>query len=433
MKPLLSVPDASGLAPLELPEALSRQAEDNSRPPPSQDAVSRFLAAMGEPQSMAGFVESVKLKAESHHAPSAETSVDLTEPGIDAETGNGKRGTGAMARPVSDVRPDVSASPSPLSASPSTALAPAGALEASLVASSAPAGALEASLVASSAPTGALEASLVASSAPAGEALPIPDDVSGNEERGTEATVQVFNGPAVQRSSGPTVQRPNVQIEALPVPDDVQVPGNEEQGTEATVQGLNGPTVQRSSGPTVQRSSGPTVQRTHGPAVQRTHDLTNKRTNVQATEEPTPLQAAPVAMPNETIRAGTASEAASASAVALEIDPAAATARTQELVDAALVVADTILVTPSLVRGEGEVTIRLRPTVLDGSEIRIEAKGESLTVALTPSTDQVQRFAEQSQARFAAELSERIPSFQIAIVVNSRQTTARRDLRDETA
>ncbi len=119
--------------------------------------------------------------------------------------------------------------------------------------------------------------------------------------------------------------------------------------------------------------------------------------------------------------------------VEVEIDPASATARTQELVDAAAVVADTILVTPSLVQGEGEVTIRLRPTVLDGSEIRLEAKGEAITVALTPATSEVQRLAEQSQTRFAAELSERIPSFQIAVVVNPRQATSKRDLRDETA
>jgi hypothetical protein len=138
-------------------------------------------------------------------------------------------------------------------------------------------------------------------------------------------------------------------------------------------------------------------------------------------------------MLNETARTAAASAASPTVAVELEIDPTAATARTQELVDAAAVVADTILVTPSLVHGEGEVTIRLRPTVLDGSEIRLEAKGESITVALTPATAEVQRLAEQSQARFAAELSERIPSFQIAVVVNPRQTTSRRDLRDETA
>jgi flagellar hook-length control protein FliK len=119
--------------------------------------------------------------------------------------------------------------------------------------------------------------------------------------------------------------------------------------------------------------------------------------------------------------------------VEVEIDPASASARTQELVDAAAVVADTILVTPSLVHGEGEVTIRLRPTVLGGSEIRLEAKGEAITVALTPATVEVQRLAEQSQARFAAELSERIPSFQIAVVINPRPNVSRRDLRDETA
>jgi hypothetical protein len=116
----------------------------------------------------------------------------------------------------------------------------------------------------------------------------------------------------------------------------------------------------------------------------------------------------------------------------LEIDPASATARTQELVEAADAIADTVLVTPSLVKGEGQITIRLKPTVLDGSEFRIEAKGTSITVTLAPATAEVQRLAEQCQARFASSLAERIPSFQIAVAINPR-AAVRKDLRDETA
>ena len=161
----------------------------------------------------------------------------------------------------------------------------------------------------------------------------------------------------------------------------------------------------------------------------RTQSATEKpeSDNVSATSIPATFQ--PFSLPTTS----TPEPHAVDGVVEVEIDPASASARTQELVDAAAVVADTILVTPSLVHGEGEVTIRLRPTVLGGSEIRLEAKGEAITVALTPATVEVQRLAEQSQARFAAELSERIPSFQIAVVINPRHNVSRRDLRDETA
>ena len=118
--------------------------------------------------------------------------------------------------------------------------------------------------------------------------------------------------------------------------------------------------------------------------------------------------------------------AASVQAVSLEIDPAAATARTHELVEAASQVADTILVTPSLVHGEGEVTIRLRPTVLDGSEIRLEAKDSSITVTVTPATPSVAQAVEQSRVQFEQQLVERMPSFQFAVLVEDVRGTGRK-------
>jgi len=120
-----------------------------------------------------------------------------------------------------------------------------------------------------------------------------------------------------------------------------------------------------------------------------------------------------------------ASSAPVAGVVSLEIDPSAATARTHELVEAASQVADTIMVTPSLVRGEGEITIRLKPTVLDGSEIRLEAKGTSITVAITPATPSAAQVIVQSQAQFEQALVERLPSFQIAVTVATTKTSRR--------
>ena len=134
-----------------------------------------------------------------------------------------------------------------------------------------------------------------------------------------------------------------------------------------------------------------------------------------------PLQAAPVVVPV----APDAAPTAVAGAVSIEIDPAAATAKTRELVDAAAQVADTILVTPSLVRGEGAITIQLKPTVLDGSEIRLEAKGSAITVAITPATPSVAQVIAQSQAQFEQALVERLPSFQIAVTMAPTKSVRR--------
>ena len=103
--------------------------------------------------------------------------------------------------------------------------------------------------------------------------------------------------------------------------------------------------------------------------------------------------------------------------VSIEVDPAAATAKTHELVEAAAQVADTILVTPSLVRGEGESTIQPKTRILDGSEIRMEAKGSAITVAITPATPSVAQVIAQAQVQFEQTLVERLPSFQIAVTV----------------
>ena len=128
------------------------------------------------------------------------------------------------------------------------------------------------------------------------------------------------------------------------------------------------------------------------------------------------LQAAPVAaafVPTD------AAPVAVDAPVAIEIDPAAATARTHELVEAATQVADTILVTPSLIHGEGEISIQLKPTVLDGSQIRLEAKGSTIAVAITPATPAAAQAIAQAKDQFEQTLAERIPSFQIAVSVEN--------------
>ena len=116
----------------------------------------------------------------------------------------------------------------------------------------------------------------------------------------------------------------------------------------------------------------------------------------------------------------------------IEIDPSAATARTSELTEAASAVAKTISVTPALSRGDGEVVIRLKPTVLDGSEIRIEAKGSAITIDISPASAEAAQIVERSQAQFAQQLAERMPSFQFTVATTTRQSYDRKATSNET-
>ena len=121
--------------------------------------------------------------------------------------------------------------------------------------------------------------------------------------------------------------------------------------------------------------------------------------------------AAPTAAPVTAVEAVVAAFTPSA---ARAVEPA------QVLVEAARAVADTLLVTPGLLRGEGEIRIQLRPDVLDGTEIHIVVAGRQLTVAFTPPTPDLVALIEQSRPQLTAHLAERIHSFQIAVDVRRR-------------
>lgn len=121
--------------------------------------------------------------------------------------------------------------------------------------------------------------------------------------------------------------------------------------------------------------------------------------------------AAPTAVP---VTAVEAVVAAFTPSVTRAVEPA------QVLVEAARAVADTLLVTPGLLRGEGEIRIQLRPDVLDGTEIHIVVAGRQLTVAFTPPTPDLVALIEQSRPQLTAHLAERIHSFQIAVDVRRR-------------
>ena len=125
-----------------------------------------------------------------------------------------------------------------------------------------------------------------------------------------------------------------------------------------------------------------------------------------------PLQAAPIDFPV----ASAAVRQVVADAKVATVD--AATARTQVLVDAVEAVCDTILVSPGLLRGQGEIRIQLKPEVLSGTEIHIEARGATLTVAFHPTTQDAATVLQQNIAQFEQHLAGRIHNYQIAARVN---------------
>ena len=227
-------------------------------------------------------------------------------------------------------------------------------------------------------------------------------------------TLQPTNDiPATQPTTNIPVQQPTATLQSQQPTEGAQLAN---EATTASVAAT--PTDNRQQ---VTRTD--PEQSVRGP-VRSIRQTTDDKQVLLATDNVTaPLQAAPVVVPV----APDAAPTAVTSVVSIEIDPAAATAKTRELVDAAAQVADTILVTPSLVSGEGEITIQLKPNVLDGSEIRLEAKGTTITVAITPATPSIAQVIAQSQAQFEQTLVERLPSFQIAVTVAPTKSIRRNE------
>ena len=95
------------------------------------------------------------------------------------------------------------------------------------------------------------------------------------------------------------------------------------------------------------------------------------------------------------------------------------------IVETVEAVCDAILVSPGILRGEGEIRIQLKPQVLDGTEIRLEVKGHALTVAFNPATSEAQQILEQNLPMFEQHLAGRIHNYQIAVSLKKEKNNER--------
>jgi len=90
------------------------------------------------------------------------------------------------------------------------------------------------------------------------------------------------------------------------------------------------------------------------------------------------------------------------------------------LVQAAEAVADTLLVTPGLLRGQGEVLVRLRPDVLDGTEVKISVTGRQLDVVFQPQTVDMAVMIENCRVQLVQHLAAKIVSFNVSVDVRKK-------------
>ena len=78
---------------------------------------------------------------------------------------------------------------------------------------------------------------------------------------------------------------------------------------------------------------------------------------------------------------------------------------------------EAIQVAPGVQPGQGEVRIQLKADVLSGTEVFLEAKGTTITVAFNPATADVAEILARNITQFQQHLAGRIHSYQIAAKV----------------
>ena len=92
----------------------------------------------------------------------------------------------------------------------------------------------------------------------------------------------------------------------------------------------------------------------------------------------------------------------------------AAAMRSQMLVAAVDEVCEAIQVSPGVQPGQGEVRIQLKADVLSGTEVFLEAKGTTITVAFNPATADVAEILSRNITQFEQHLAGRVHNYQIS-------------------
>lgn len=393
---LVTLDDASGLAPLTLPEALAAQTapRDESIPTaptaaPAADAVQRFTAAM------AGSAQPVPAEHPLRMFQSAVAEKPVA--------------TGATV-PTEVPAPAVAEKPvAAVATVPSEVPVPAPAAAERQVVSATPA-AVKEQVAEPVAASGVAEIPVVAETTVIAE-TPIAADNPAVTVKSTGAETPIPVGNPVVADTSQTVEFPDV-VE-LP-----SIPGQREPSSELPVAGqfANEARVPREVG---EASADRLAQAALG-GLGRIDEGGNSAIDsedIVAATQSAPVVAVPAA---DVVSVPVAPEVAAA---------AAATARTEVIVETVDMiveaVAEQIEVTSALSHGDGNVRIVLKPTVLDGSEISVTARSGELSVAISPATPDAARLAAAALPRLETALAEHVSAFHhVAVAVVQKKGKA---------
>ena len=178
------------------------------------------------------------------------------------------------------------------------------------------------------------------------------------------------------------------------------------------------------------RASVPPCEISPLPSAPVAVDLTRRHggTETEGTERAEAAVVAPQAVPQPVVPppvAPLAAEASPAPAVTpvevVRTQAAQPPLPTQVLVQAAQAVADTLLVSPGLLRGQGEVVVQLRPDVLEGTEVRIAVTGRQLDVQFQPKTVDMAVLLENCRTQIANHLTAKIATFNVTVDVRKKR------------
>ena len=269
-------------------------------------------------------------------------------------------------------------------------------------------------------PLGEAASRPVPTDAPLGEAAsrPVPTDVPLGEAMSRPVPTDVPLGEAASLRFTEATDAPLGEAASRPVPTDAPLgEAASLRFTEATDVPLGEAASRRFTGTTDVPSaevapSAPLPLRGDGDIAVDTHDR-------EEAETPVVLQAAPLAI-TPTIQAVDAQNVAvePVQVVAARVAHRVVATPAQVLIEAAAAVADTIVVSPGLLRGSGEIQVQLRPDVLEGTVIHISTTAPgALAVQFTPTTENMAALLEKCAPQLVTYLSERVHNFQVAVNV----------------
>ena len=155
------------------------------------------------------------------------------------------------------------------------------------------------------------------------------------------------------------------------------------------------------------------------PAPQRRRNILPEEAPTAA---PTQPQAMPFSAPQQIGETGGVSPVRVESTAPVTTPAAVVRAAFEPAVKA---VAEAIQVSSDLAtRGEGEIRIQLKPTVLDGSAVQISVSGNDMSIVFTPATPDVAALLQAHTPELAVLLSERVPAWHATVQVSKRNEHA---------